>query len=276
MLTANITSKCNSTEPINVPAQLMDTHLRVVKALGKAPCEREWQMRNNYRADRDIIRSILKSGYNYGFTCASGLACFIDADFKEIQDALDHFTLTFRYSSGRLGHYQYVYFIDDEPLHENIPLVQGAYVKTKGGFVVGPGSIHLETGRTYGLEIRDIPIAIVKKADLMKVLQPFRKRLQPKSTNKAQPHQQPVLGTLRLEDMINLSGFRQSGSRFQGSHPIHGSESGTNFTVDVVNNQWHCFRCDSGGGPLQWVAVCEGIISSPEETIDLNRNSLPI
>jgi hypothetical protein len=82
--------------------------------------------------------------------------------------------------------------------------------------------------------------------------------------NEAEPKREferPDLSGLYLPDMINLSKFRKSGSRYIGPHPAHGSFSGQNFSVDVSRNVWHCFRCGSGGGPLQWVAVAEGIIS---------------
>ncbi len=245
---------------ISIPNQLEDHHLRIVKAIGKAPCEKAWETVRNYHFSRELIRSILKSGLNYGFTCTSGFACFIDADFKEIQDALDDFALTFRYSTGRIGHFQYLFFIEDEPLGENIPLTEGAYVKTKGGFVVGPGSVHPETGRIYGLEVRDAAVAVVKKAELLSVLQPFVKRKQPKPSKDSLQHERPNVESLRLEDLINLSGFRRYGSRFQGPHPVHGSETGVNFVVDVDKNLWHCFRCNSGGSALEWIAVSEKII----------------
>ena len=248
-----------STE-LSIPVQLNDFNLRIVKAQGKAPCEREWQTKNNYPFSRELIGAILRSGLNYGFTCTSGFVCFIDADFKEIQEALDIFSITFRYSTGRIGHFQYLYFIDDEPLPGNIPLVQGAYVKTKGGFTVGPGSVHPETGRIYGLEVRDVPVAIVKKAALLSVLAAFLKREETKAHPTTYQHEPMDAGILHMEHMIDLSGFRKSGGKYQGSHPIHGSDSGSNFTVDINNQQWHCFRCDSGGGPLQWIAVAEGII----------------
>lgn len=86
--------------------------------------------------------------------------------------------------------------------------------------------------------------------------------------DKAEPEERreydrPDVSGLNLADMINLSKFKKSGSRYIGPHPVHGSFSGSNFTVDVSRNIWHCFRKghDSGGGPLQWIAVAEGIIS---------------
>jgi len=57
----------------------------------------------------------------------------------------------------------------------------------------------------------------------------------------------------------------------QGSHPIHGSsrdeeKKGYNFSIvpstatGKKKNCFHCFRCDSGGGVLEWIAIQSGII----------------
>lgn len=159
-------------EFLKLPVQLTDYHFRVVKARGKAPnVESNWQNKNNYRATQENVNSILSSGLNYGFTCPTGFCCFVDADTLEIQRSLDEFTWTFRYSTGTPGHYQYVYFIEDESIG-CVPLVDGAYIKGKGGFAVGPGSTH-PNGNIYGKEIRDAPVAVVRKGELLEVLSSF-------------------------------------------------------------------------------------------------------
>jgi len=49
-------------------------------------------------------------------------------------------------------------------------------------------------------------------------------------------------------------------SSYQGEHPVHGSTTGMNFRIDTSKNCWHCFRCNSGGGPSELIAVMEGVI----------------
>lgn len=158
----------------NFPNQFFDVHFRIVKSNGKRPVEHEWQTKSNYPVNIETIKRILSSGYNYGFTCSTGFGCFVDADSIEIQEALDKFVMTFRYASGTPGHYQYVYFIEDKSIG-CVPLVDGAYIKGAKGFTVGPGSVHPVTKRLYGLEVRDIPIAIVTYNGLMEALNPFLK-----------------------------------------------------------------------------------------------------
>jgi putative DNA primase/helicase len=48
---------------------------------------------------------------------------------------------------------------------------------------------------------------------------------------------------------------------YQGPHPFHDSTTEKNFTVNVRTNQWFCFRHNSGGGSLQYLAMKEGIIN---------------
>ena len=40
------------------------------------------------------------------------------------------------------------------------------------------------------------------------------------------------------------------------------SHNGENFSVNTAKNCWHCFRAkhNSGGGPLEWIAVEAGLI----------------
>jgi hypothetical protein len=52
----------------------------------------------------------------------------------------------------------------------------------------------------------------------------------------------------------------KSAEELAGAHPLHGSSTGNNFNVNPGKQVWHCWRCDSGGGVLQLVAVCEGLI----------------
>jgi len=69
---------------------------------------------------------------------------------------------------------------------------------------------------------------------------------------------------LSITQVVPTGGLKNKGNELQGSHPVHGSDTGSNFCVNHGNNCWHCFRCNSGGGPLSWIAVQEGIIECHE------------
>lgn len=67
---------------------------------------------------------------------------------------------------------------------------------------------------------------------------------------------------LNLADILGKGGtsIPRGKSKFNISHPIHGSENGENMAVDAIKNCWTCFRCKTGGGPLELIGVQEGII----------------
>ena len=156
---------------IHVPGQLIDPELGflLVKPHGKEPIEKGWND-HLYSIDNQNLQFHLENGGNYGISPRTGKMCIVDADTQEVQEALEKLPETFRYSSGKEGHFQYIYALD-EPIR-NIPLKNGAYIKGLGGYAVGPGSIH-PNGRCYGLKIRDIPLAHVNKSELLKALENF-------------------------------------------------------------------------------------------------------
>jgi len=158
-----------------VPPQFHDLHFRFLKVRkgGKEAVEPGWQKTKNYSWHDPETRYWVNNGGNYGLTCPSGFCVFIDADTKEIQETLEtKLPLTFRYSTGKEDHFQYVFFVEDEAVG-CIPLLDGAYIKGRGGYVIGPGSVH-PNGIVYGSrEIRDVPVATVTKKALLDALTPF-------------------------------------------------------------------------------------------------------
>ena len=171
---------------VSIPIQLRDVHFRFLKVRpqAKEAVEHGWQKVKNYSWSHPEIVHWIRTAGNYGITCPSGFCCFIDADYPEIQESVEsHLPQTFRYSTGKPGHFQYAYFVENGPLG-CVPLVSGAYIKGKGGYVIGPGSVH-PSGVIYGSsEIRDVPIAVVKKEDLMRAVSPFLLKNTPSANSK--------------------------------------------------------------------------------------------
>jgi hypothetical protein len=90
-------------------------------------------------------------------------------------------------------------------------------------------------------------------------------------TMKAEQPQRKIVSTFtgeRIQDKYGLScvdvGYPTNavfvGGKIVGSHPVHGSSTGSNFHINTRDNLWHCFRCESGGSALELYAVVEGII----------------
>lgn len=67
-----------------------------------------------------------------------------------------------------------------------------------------------------------------------------------------------------IDLLPDKAGFYSHGAQFKGTNPFHGSTTNNNFCIDKENNTWHCFRCGSGGGLLQYIAVLEGFIECHE------------
>jgi len=133
-------------------------------------------------------------------------------------------------------------------------------------YVVGPGSKH-NSGGTYKI-IKDVPLEWVSKAGLEDI---FGERLKwtgaiRKEEEEEAEDEKTKIGTeIPLGLLIDLSKLKERGNNeHQGAHPLHGSSTGNNFTVNVKKNVWHCFRCNSGGGGLMWIAIKHGIIQCHE------------
>jgi P4 family phage/plasmid primase-like protien len=80
-------------------------------------------------------------------------------------------------------------------------------------------------------------------------------------TEETEVEQQLDAYSFSLSKIVDLSQMkRTSVNEYQGSHPIHDSTTEKNFCVNVKTNTWHCFRHNSGGGALQYLAMKEGLI----------------
>jgi len=183
---------------LNSAKYLKGTDIRAIKVKPKekAPLEKGWATDKNYPLDSPVILDNIRKGGNVGFTSVNGYSAFVDADIIEIQNVLEaEFSKTFRFSTGQPGHFQYIYGIVNGPIG-NLPLNGGAYIKGRHGYAVGPGSVH-PNGSVYGSrEIRDVPVAFVKKSDLMGALAPFLLKKTQATNKKETPYERVEAVTL--------------------------------------------------------------------------------
>lgn len=68
--------------------------------------------------------------------------------------------------------------------------------------------------------------------------------------------------TLDIRDVIDMSGFVESGGELVGTHPSIGSVTGANLKVNVSENSWCNFHNDlkRGGDPWVWLACESGAV----------------
>lgn len=252
------------TTPLSrVPRQLQNKVFGFVKLLGKTkkPFEGDWPKKPYSFKE---IQKWLDLGNNYGVQGGYGGLTILDADTPEITDIAEtRFPPTFTVKSSKGFHY---YFLCDG-IEKKIVLQKDTAVKKDDHFgeiiasrsqVVGPGSVHPDTGRTYEI-VKDVEIARISRENLLSELIEYI------------PHEQSKDAEIEIEDLSVLDvlnkksvEMRRIGDQLVCGHPVHGSTNNNNFVVHPEKNVWHCFRCNSGGGALALMAVLEGVIECAE------------
>jgi len=282
-------------EPVKIPKELIEKlkpfgprFIKVSKPIlgdkksGKGAIEKDWP-NHPYEADDPELVKWLEGGGNYGFILGRGLYA-LDLDDPELQtifeDEIDTFTLQ---SGGKVGrHYLIMSDSTDnatllsllEETNEDEKRKNLGNLQVRNKYVVGPGSKHF-SGGTYKI-LKDSPFAWVDRKKLFEI---FGKHLvwtgQTMSSRLSQKETSNLGFEIPIDQIIDMSKLRQiSDQEWQGSHPIHGSDSGTNFCVNKVKNCWHCFRCNSGGGPLSWLAVKNKLIRCDQAQKAILRGKL--
>jgi hypothetical protein len=252
-----------------IPTQLRDFRFVLIRRCEKSPFEKEWSTTANYAFDDPTLRRHLEAGGNYG-VLADDDHVIIESDSAKVNAAVDKFlppTFTVStpgHAEGRHYYFACHKFGKSQPLIEdNDPKRNVGHITAKGRQVVGPGSIH-PNGKKYTI-LRDLPIASVTAEQIREALSDFIKHdIEEDIHEKEQLKKAGLDFQINILDVVPVANLKKQGDELFGPHPIHGSDTGRNFWVHPGKNVWRCFRCDSGGGPLTWLAVQEGIISCDE------------
>ena len=115
----------------------------------------------------------------------------------------------------------------------------------------------LETSEWKFLKvIVDAPIAQISNQHIIEIFDKYIKKPKPV---------QQYLGDNKhkfvdISKILNLDTLRYKNGEFVGPHPVHGSSTGNNFSINVDKAIWHCFRCGTGGGPVSLIAMLNGLI----------------
>lgn len=275
-----------------IPPQLREregARFTVILSGQKRPEGKDWSGPNgaNYAINDPHLAGYLKEGHNYGVLCGHAGLDVVDLDdlpALEELGILQKIPETFQVRTGGDGRHNYFYcpeldrqiglyhptlkVEDGEPLHLG-------EIQSKGQQCVGPGSIHAN-GNRYEV-VKDVPILTISKADLLNIFNGLI------LTGLDDPEEEPRRAKARrrssgghgLGDFIPIDQVawpkdvkEKHGSEVIGSHPLHNSTTGRNFSINTAKNSWHCFRHGppgkkkdgGGGGPLEWLAVEAGFI----------------
>lgn len=248
-----------------IPQQLQKDGFAFVKLKPrtKIPFEQDWQNKPYSFSD---IQPWIDQGGNYGVQGGYGRLVIIDADTIEIAEILaSKFPETLTVKTPRQG-FHYYFFCDG--IDKKIVFKKDTAVKkddhfgeviAKGSQVVGPGSIHPDTGTEYEVT-KDLEIAEVSRELIFSELVEYIQHELP------QKDAETEIENISVLDVLSKKGVQlhRIGGQLVCGHPVHGSTNNNNFVVHPERNVWHCFRCGSGGGALSLIAVLEGVIQCAE------------
>jgi RecA-family ATPase len=251
---------------MEIPIQLKNLKFCKIKKGTKKPFEKDWT--NKPYSHEEISQWLKENDENYGILCGFENLAVIDSDNEALQIAIENMlpaTYKVKTGSGK-GTHNY-YFIKDLDQKLILELEDGTHlgeVQWKGQQVVGAGSIH-PSGRTYQ-ESDTKPIAEISASLIYECFKPFIKQIKETEENvEFERKEHSEIDDLNVASIWGLSGLKKNDKgEYYGSHPIHSSSGGINFWINPSKNLWHCFRCQSGGGPLSAIAVKEGVIDCSE------------
>jgi hypothetical protein len=237
----------------------------------KRPHEIDWQNQSyTYEEADKWMTSEDADCFNYGIICGSDVRALDDDTPKKglITLYYQNFPKTFRvrnhiyfkfdngYSDKIIFEHKSLLFPNSKgKLSSHMGELQG-----EGSMVVGAGSKH-PSGEKYEV-VENLPIATISYNKFLEVYGEYLKENTPTliRNHKSSNWKGDNVTQIPLGDIISFDGLRDVGRGcLQGTHPKHGSENGMNFRVDTLNNCWHCFRCGSGGGASELIAVMEGL-----------------
>lgn len=247
-------------EKNKIPPQLQKNGFGFVKLKprSKIPFEQDWQ--NKPYAIKDIEPWILQDA-NYGVLGGHSGLIVIDADTAVMSELVrSKLPQTFTVKTPRAGHH--FYYICPDIKKKIVLKKDGEHfgeIISSGSQVVGPGSIHPDTGTEYEV-MCDLEIAAITREQVFSELVEYIPTEFPQKDTEAE------ISDLSVLDVLTKAGVetKRIGGQLVGGHPVHGSTNNNNFVVSPDKNVWHCFRCGSGGGAIALIAVLEQLIDCRE------------
>ena len=258
----------------HIPIELQRDDFRFIKLPENQkfpPTTKGWTDDGNF--NHEEIVEHLENGGNYGVICGKGglVVWDIDVTTQELFEKLkSKFTepnrKTFTVKSGKLHGLHFYYICDDLEEYTGKSTIEleldGEHVgelRILNAYVVGPNSTHPNGSiyETNGGTIEHVSINYL--LDYVKPLMKPEVEMVSDTTDIIESRN-TLLSNIRLDNIAMPGKAEKVGNEIRGSHPIHGSDNGYNFHINISTNEWYCHRCKSGGDVALWLAVEAGII----------------
>jgi len=225
----------------------------------------------NYAHDDPALLAHIAAGGNYGVIPRNGV-CVIDCDTPALWATIPaRWQVSFTVKSGRKDGGKHLYLKCDNATPVKITFGERGDLRTSGhnSYVVGPGSIHPDTGAEYR-HVTGTRLVSVSWTDLKAWADAnggIEKK--PESSDTKAPQWAHIhTGGQSIGDKLGLDvstflmpeGATHRDGEIEGAHPVHGSTTGSNLTISADDQKWWCRRHGTGGGPLEALAVAEGIV----------------
>lgn len=249
---------------IELPKQFQDKRFRLVKIGSgtKKPSESKWAEENNYRYTDSELKNYLKSAKSYGVVCGYGDLVIVDIENIEDKSVANlvinqKFPSTFTVQTGSGGWHLYYFVLN---IKKRIRLAKDGKhygeIQSKGNQCIGPGSIH-PSGNKYVI-LNDTQIKTITRNSLLEILVGFIEEEKEKKFI-------TTIGKGLNWDISKLLKYcpkleSKDDNKYRGPHPVHGSETGQNFEIDLDKNTWYCFRCEVGGDAVSLIAMLEKLV----------------
>lgn len=265
-----------TTSNIIAPSLINRCRVIILKRKSKIPIEDDWQTINNYEPTDDIVLEHIQNGGNFGLMVKNN-TIVIDCDTDILYNAIpEEWKKSLTVITGREdGNGKHIFLDCPDSPNEKIVLKDGSvsFGDVRGSespfYTVAAGSIHPDSKKKYTYLDENATLVTVKWEDVKKVIAPFLEEKQPHKNETKIPisyDQNPLAKklALRIQDFaMPTKSIKRANGEIQGSHPIHGSTTGMNFSINTDKNVWHCFRCNCGGDVISWIAYAH--CGVPEE-----------
>ncbi len=260
---------------IEIPEQLRDFRFVLLRPRSKEAYEGNWQMTANYAYNDPQLLKHLTGGGNYGVIALDHIV--VETDSPDLEAIVER-ELPPTFTQRSPGHYSKHFFFNG--VSKIIPLFDKSkpknkanvgHVKSGPSYVVGPGSRHPNGGLYEIIDRR--PVASITEEDVQRVLAQFvaQRALTEEKREARKYHSSEFID---IVDLLGGLGLQERSGQLQGPHPVHGSETGLNFSVNPRLGVWHCFRCNSGGGAWSLLAVLEGVLDCQDAVPGALRGQL--